>query len=76
MFNRLGNTLLHDAMANCSSEFVLELMAQDLCDLDGKNKAGETPLFLAAAAGKVDVMRKLIAQGFTVFLIMYAYGIH
>lgn len=60
----LGNTLLHDAMTKCSSEFVLEMIEEtDKCDVDVANKAGETTLFLAAAAGKVDVMKKLISLG-------------
>ena len=50
-------------MAKCSSEFVMELMDMDLCKIDVSNKAGETPLFLAAASGKPDVMKKLVLQG-------------
>ena len=59
----LGNTLLHDAMSKCSSEFVLDLINRELCDVDTRNKSGETPLIMAAAAGKLDVMQKLIALG-------------
>ena len=50
-------------MLKSTSEFVMELLDKECFQIDVANKRGETPLILAAAAGKVDVMQKLIARG-------------
>jgi len=60
---------LHKAVAKCDSETVRRLLA-DGADANGKDKDGETPLFLAAMLGNADVCKTLIAGGANVNLAL------
>ena len=56
-----GNTALHEAVAVPAPRIAQVLLRQPGVDLDARNKAGETPLMLAALRGQVELAKALIA---------------
>ncbi|XP_037461978.1 putative ankyrin repeat protein RF_0381 [Triticum dicoccoides] len=58
-----GNTVLHFAACKGSLEICKFLVEESGLDVDSASKTGETPMFYAALAGKVQVMRYLLDRG-------------
>ena len=58
-----GDSALHLAAAAGKDEVLVELIKQQRVEIDGKNKAGRTALFLAAQGGWNDAVRRLLDDG-------------
>jgi hypothetical protein len=59
----LGNTHLHRAVMEGASPSVIEFLINKGIEVNSVNKAKETPLFLAAARGKADLVAVLLKRG-------------
>jgi rhodanese-related sulfurtransferase len=63
MQNGKGETPLHIATSKSYSSLARKLMARPEVNLNAQNLLGETPFFLAAANGDVDLMEELVLRG-------------
>ena len=73
-----GNTLLHDAMTKCDSEFLLSFIDEYITrdHINVVNRNGETTLYLAALAGKLEVVKKLLTLGTILKILPYSFSSH
>lgn len=58
-----GNTGLHTGLREGSNKVVAFLLTQRSVKVDLQNRAGESPLMLAAIQGRLDAARQLIRRG-------------
>jgi hypothetical protein len=63
-----GNTTLHYAVSHCATDVIAVLLDTAACDVNKQNRAGYTPIMLAALADisterQLDVVARLFAAG-------------
>ncbi|MEW6155980.1 MAG: ankyrin repeat domain-containing protein [Verrucomicrobiota bacterium] len=61
--DRTGRTPLHDAAASTDRRAALEILLKHGAEIEAKNSADETPLFVAATADRIGTVALLIAKG-------------